>query len=750
MKRLLIIFGKSLFIFILLTIGTVLIGSVLIWRHPEWLINTANVQWLLQHYGLQNQIRFQEFDLRAASPSFFEKDLNLRLKGLCVDLQEPHRILFCAESIEFDAPLEFVGWRPRFRADPRLDISGAELDLELRPSPEVQPLHLPAVAAPSFSSWLGFLETWLPGKRWGKLQADLRRMDLRLNPQWRMQGSARLSSLDKPHQLELASQLQLESPLTAKELPVDLKAGVDLRLPEARLTLDAPNFQGFHAELVLSQDLSIKLLGERRSQAARILLDSNLRWRGSDLKLENRLNVRVDSLPIPSRRRRRPPQFEVLHRLAAHPRLDEQRWRVDWQQDLEAPKISGLEVKVAAQGRLDLRGQSEAEAGRPLDWNQALQVELIEGRVGAHQFAQLARDFAWTTIQVPAPFYRMKGPLDLQFKSDKPTLKQADFKGALRSQLEDGMQALNFDLNFMLSLQELLGPRPHLKGQAELVLNKIILELPRLSPLSIPQFVMDSRITRNRGTPPATGKIQGGASRFTYELDFKIRTAGAPILLHSNLISNPIPLRVESDMHFQSGRDPRIQAQVVVESMSVELFRRAIQLERIALDRQPNGVTAMNGLFLFQNSEVKVRIRLLGTAEKPQVLFESDPPLSRHQLISIVVFGKSLSELTQEETSSAQNLEQAFTDGALGIFSLVVLASTPIESISYNPVTQSYVARVKLDNSTSVSLGSDFENRQSLAIRRQLWGAWSIKTELESDGVDKDHLSTFLEWFRRF
>jgi hypothetical protein len=161
-------------------------------------------------------------------------------------------------------------------------------------------------------------------------------------------------------------------------------------------------------------------------------------------------------------------------------------------------------------------------------------------------------------------------------------------------------------------------------------------------------------------------------------------------------------------------------------------------------------VGELNGRIDDRTAEVLIHILVLGSTESPRVEFESEPPLSRQQIISVLLFNKSLAELTDEEASSTQNMSQALSDGALGLFSLFFLSSTPVQSIGYDPVTQSYSARVSLGRKTTLSVGSDFSNTKEVGLRRQLGGPWAISTELKQAQDRPDVVLTLLEWFKRF
>ena len=158
----------------------------------------------------------------------------------------------------------------------------------------------------------------------------------------------------------------------------------------------------------------------------------------------------------------------------------------------------------------------------------------------------------------------------------------------------------------------------------------------------------------------------------------------------------------------------------------------------------------LNGLITHRTPEVLIRVLLLGNTENIRVEFQSDPPLSEQQILAVFLYNKSLAELSEEEANSTQNLSQAMSEGALGLFSLFFLSSTPIQSVGYDPVTQNYSARVGLDDKTTLSVGSDFADVREFGLRRRLGGQWALRTELRQEENRADVVLTLIEWFKRF
>lgn len=734
-------------LFACLILALVIALFALVYR-PEWVVNADNVRWALATFMPQLQLSFRTLELRVESQSFFRKHLLVESHGLCLELNDPHLIHFCADDLRAEVNIDFAGFRLRFTEPPQLRLAGGELALALKPGAPARPDDpLAEIPEPSFRGLIGPYRDLVPSEAWGEIAVEMRALDLLLGEDLRLRGRAGLQSGAAPEILHFNAGLDLEFGAGRPPLHLDATAVADLKAENLRTELRLPGFHAAELDVNLAADLRADARARIRGRTARVDLTSKLVAGPREALLESRARVDLERPPFLKSRRIELPRIEVAQKARLTYTFTRREYRFDLDSSLTSPSFSGIEIDARAAGAFRYT--------RGADWRDELQPRALEAKVRVGDLQKLARDIRWTLLQIPAPFYRMRGPIELRLTSEPPAPRSPMIaaKATLTTDLDDGLQAAKLRLDADIQGFDLLKESRRVEAVADLQIPKLVLELPRLSLLGFPRFVRDARIQRPDLAPvdaDAVAKGPAAPPAFPWSLDLRVRTPEAPIVLHSNLISQPVPLKLDHRLRIGSGTDTAFTGLLQVLPMTVELFRRQIQVDRINVDRAASAVTALDGQFSYRTSEVQVRIRLLGTTESPQVVWESDPPLSQRQIISIIVFGKSLNELTQEETSSAQNLERAFADGALGIASLFLLASTPIESVSYDPVAKTYAARLKVDGRTSLSLGSDFEDKQSLALRRQLGGAWSIKTELQSTTEQKDQLSTFLEWFKRF
>lgn len=737
-------FLTGIFLFLITVIG---IAAFVILYRPELVVNAANVRWALATFAPQLRLSFDALDLRVESQSFWRKDIYIDSQNLCLDLNDPHLIHFCAAKLHVDAKLNFAGFQVRLSEPPTLQLEGGDLALTLKPSvPAKKSDPLAEIPEPSFRGIIGPYQNLVPNEAWGDIMLEMAKLDLRFSDGFRLSGKAEIANGDTPQTLNASVSLDFDLGEKPTRLHLDAAAIADLKAETLEAQLRLPDFHRASADVTLAQDLRIDAKALIKGRTAQIDVTTDIVAGAREARMNAKARLDLERPPFLKARDIPLPRIEINQKARVTYRFSPQEYLFDLDSSLSSPSFSGIEIDAAVAGAF--------RYARDADWRDELKPRALEAKVRIGDLQRLAKEIRWTLLQIPAPFYRMSGPIELLVSSDNPNPRAGTAKVKFTTDLADGLQAVKLDLNADVRGFELLQPSRRVEVSATLDIPRLILELPRLSLLGFPRFIRDARIQSPDLAPSDADALAAKAKKqpppFPWSLDLRLRTPNEPIVLRSNLISAPVPLKIDQRLQIGSSGPAAFTGLTQVMPMQVELFRRQIQVNRINVNRPTPSATSLDGLFSYQTSEVQVRIRLLGTTESPQVVWESDPPLSQRQIISIIVFGKSLGELSQEESSSAQNLERAFADGALGVASLFLLASTPIESVSYDPVAKTYAARLKVDGRTSLSLGSDFEDKQSLALRRQLGGAWSIKTELQSTTEQKDQLSTFLEWFKRF
>jgi hypothetical protein len=84
--------------------------------------------------------------------------------------------------------------------------------------------------------------------------------------------------------------------------------------------------------------------------------------------------------------------------------------------------------------------------------------------------------------------------------------------------------------------------------------------------------------------------------------------------------------------------------------------------------------------------------------------------------------------------------------------SLYVFASTPIQSVLYDPTTGQVTARVSLGGGTTLNLGSNGSQLSTVGVRKRLGASWSITTAMDpsKENPGTQIVTSFLEWIHRY
>jgi hypothetical protein len=378
----------------------------------------------------------------------------------------------------------------------------------------------------------------------------------------------------------------------------------------------------------------------------------------------------------------------------------------------------------------------------------------FDGFLGTENMAEWVPILRGTPYAIPAPLNVLTGPIHLEMKLDKVDgRKEVAVTAVLTTNLTGAGQSLVTRSEAMIRVTNPFDPNRALFADAKVVLQNVQVEAPPLQLGLPPNGIPDSRFVTN-----AQLKAKKEAEKLAeYDPGMPVEwsatiTNEQPIRISTNLLKNAVPLAV----NLKLGSKNPMEGFVEVLPMPINIFSKKADVQSIKVSFLPRSkVMQLNGVVVNKTSEVEIRILLLGSTEKPRVEFESDPPLDRDQIVSVLLFNKSLAEvqkqvITDDEAQSSSNVSQAMSDGAFGLFSLFFLSSTPIQSVGYDAASQSYNIRFKLGDKTTLGLGSNFGNKREVSLRRSLGGPWAIRTELTQEQEKPNVLLTMLEWFKRF
>lgn len=365
-------------------------------------------------------------------------------------------------------------------------------------------------------------------------------------------------------------------------------------------------------------------------------------------------------------------------------------------------------------------------------------------KIAVARFEDLVQALQPSRFAIPAPLNVLAGSVEASVSAHGDPFSAAGLEMPIRaiSRLRSPEQSLDTDTNGLVRLSTTdEGMAADVEVQASL--SDVQLALPDLTIASRPpQLVPDKRIERAAAATEMPAKAS-----VTYKIDVTT-PADKPARLVSNMALKPIPLAI--NYHLQSGVPG--QGGIMVDEFPLNLFRRDAKVEHFRVQLQgPEEPALLDGLLRVSYTDYTINIAILGTSSAPIVQLYSDPPRPERELAAILLFGKDMNDLDEDQLKSAESFRAAAADGALSLASMYLLASTPVESVGYDPVAKAFTAKVSLGKGTSLNLGSDFDGYQKVGIRRRLSGSWSVETFGEyKQETDERSATALLEWSKRY
>lgn len=755
-----------------LLIGALLLllvgAATALWWKPELLLNEARVKQALQWAPEGVSVTWKKFRWDFEREATLAKRSNLEIQGLCFKTFTAEG---CLPEFHLDVSFSLSEFKPRIT---RIGTVSVEVNpLRLRPGPPEpeQPSQepLPDLRLPSFAS---FFSAELDLSKLGTLRVILRNFVLEAKGKPNLKAELALEKVPSASAAKAALELTGKAE-QGKELNVALSGKSELAPQEGRLYWKGAIgglASGWKIELpfemVWSESLKWDGYPVIKKGKDRYSTPIHLVWRSNQIsadfgkfafdQLWPKKRILVDACTLQSKldyERGYPAKTELrcdLALLALQKGAILPPMRAKFGADLTLKRLSAESISADLVFReKGLNDYLESQ----VDFHANARVNMRRSEVEGNPDLQFTADFkvpslqAWrraldrTPFAVPAPFRALNGPFTLALKLDETKKDEVVVRADLKSDLHGTTQAFVTQHSAVVRLKNPWRGKKALDIEANTELIDVALEAPPMRFGEPPQFMPDKRFVPSREVSVPTQKEK---MPVTWRL--KLATQ-KPVRIRSNLIESPVPIALNLKM----ANNIDMEGAVQIESMPLQFFKKKAEVKFVKIGfHNGSKVGELDGRIEHRNPEVLIKILLLGSTEKPRVEFESDPPLSRQQIVSVLLFNKSLSDLSEEEASSAGGFSQATADGALGLFSLLFLSSTPVESISYDPVSQTYAARVRLDDKTTFSVGSDFDQERQVALRRRLGGRWAIRTELHNQEGKPDVLLTLLEWFKRF
>jgi len=366
----------------------------------------------------------------------------------------------------------------------------------------------------------------------------------------------------------------------------------------------------------------------------------------------------------------------------------------------------------------------------------------INSQIDLNSFQGFALLMKEQKIAVPAPLSQLDGKISLNVQgpldeNDKHWSVPFNARVNLKSDQQrvdvtsTGQVALDLKTNLVDVVVDVL-------------LKNIVLQLPPLDPMyGIPKIAPDRRFEIKQ--PQA---LQTKKSKYKLRLAIRVHTEQPDgIRLLHPLAKPSVPVGV--DIRYQSGSP--MTGQITLSSFGIEYLRRRSTIESLQMGlNQPVGNFPIKGRFRVDQSLYKIYVDILGNLKSPQIVLSSDPYLDRSDIISVLLYGRTNDQLVAADAKTVGSFDAAVADRAIGLFGLWALSSTPIQSFSYNQLSQQYMAQVRLSDDTSLSVGTNWEQAASLELQKRLSDRWMISASLEPTDHEQQTRKLRLQWEDRF
>ena len=757
---------------------------------PQWFLTSKTVGRALQVFGRPYSPSWSRFDFELRSRDFFDKEVDVSAANFCF-ARSDGSLSGCFKKLAARFTVEIAPTGVRLRKLSSLDVEGERLRVvetaakagSAAKGRGFDPLQLPALLPASLRDLeIGKATVDLPsfeiagssGATKGSLRIDFdpgRASPLALALRWAQRqgravhrGRARISVASDFFKKGRLTRVDAEGAIAAEGMSAQFtaqarQAGADAVSVEARASGKRDGwrfrFEGAGIQTRASYALAGSF-GLRASTGPLISLGvepfkfTAVRKNGAALPVSFHLDAGLKAEPIAFRPVRGfvPPRFLegrlILNARATPTALQKDHFDGDLSITLN-PYLSWYEAHV------DLFVRA---SGRTGELARMRIHQRIDANVNVARFDDLVAFLADGPYAVPAPVSVLKGGLSASFSArGEPKSDRIDFDYQARGDLSGQKQKVKFHVAGGGAALRPMTESRAIKARAAATLDDVALQMPHLDVLKMPKVTLDSRI-KNAGakeekTEAAVISSSAGvaASTSAVELELTVGTS-QPILLYTDLAKTPVPIALDLKLDQPSGL---MSGAVEVKSFNVEFFRRNATVDHLTLTfRAGSKLVGLDGLIKYKADEAMISIRLLGTSAKPQVVFESDPPLNQSDIIGLLVFGKSPDELDADQSATVANTQTAMSDKAFGLASLYLFASTPIQFVGYDPAAKAYTMKLRIPGGETLSVSSDFDATKSVQLRKRLSRNFAIVTEAVNSTTEGNSVVTFLEWFKRY
>ncbi len=734
------------FFSVIIGIPLLMIGLVVtIWFHPNLVLREKWVRQVLENH--QSFVVFpqglpEKIHLSAQNERLFSQAVELELSPFCAEIPE-FGASFCTKQFQVHFSFRLIRWGigvervgpieielPRFSLKPVLNskkTSEPDRDkpsrfrFELLPQLSLQPVRLAVgegVIDPNrrpirFSGTVGFSES-----RDATRALDFA-MNIRANLPFEpktltLQGTGGLTKTD-----DLSVQMKL-SALSGKTSPganLEFAGMVNLRTLEGRV-----EGKGLIQRLIPLLP-RVAISGFRLSREKKIRLQAKL---DTDLTIGSPVSPQKHAMPNPV-------ISTHLAVVAAVEETNDGRFQLAF--ELAPIRQHGMELVAKLQA----------------DWvSGAIQLRETKISLQIPEFGKVVQSLSRTQFAIPAPFNSLRGTAAFDVLDPDSAISGVPF--SFQSNLRSPRQALITRADGVITLSP--DNRP-ISAQGKLILREVTLEAPELSPITpMPAVGGDPRIvtpslqatpktilSADENVPENTKKSHGVENRFPWAFDI---VSEEPVRILYSLFHPNAPFQLTGRISSQEPASFHANFQ----PMKIEYLSRTARLERMTVDLK--NALLVDGRLSIKRTDCTIFADLRKTPDGTTFRLTSEPAFDEDDIVAMLLFNERASDLDDGSKRSVEDTRMAVSRKSLGFFSFFVLASTPVESVAYNPTTRVYSARVRLPGGFSATVGSDWDKTQEVGLMKRLGGKWILSVGTSTDAEGSSRQESMIEWWNRY
>ena len=414
--------------------------------------------------------------------------------------------------------------------------------------------------------------------------------------------------------------------------------------------------------------------------------------------------------------------------------------------DVKLLPVQSKLVKSGGFVAVNLDGTME-EIPKSMNISANMDIDLIIG-----DFKKLVGIFKKTPFAVPAPLNALEGEVELSLEGKIPSLYDiSHFPVAFKTRLTGPGEKVYIDVSAEARLRLQGENFSDTEVDVDVMLTKILLPLPTLHIAGLPRFMPDSRVVYTPEEKLEKEKAKGKEKEPPLHYEFSLATPeNDPVEISTGLTKKAIPIHLNI-----KGKDEKVAGTVGLKEFVVKFFQRQATIKHLTINlKDPSEDSTVSGEIVTDIADYEVKVLMEGLMTNPSIWFESEPPLSEDDVVSLMLYGETFDELDADLATSVGNMRSAKANKAIAFTTFFLLASTPIQAIIYDPETKQFSARFKLGKKTSLVVGTrgvGEEKSRGIGIRRRLGKGWQINTSIDKYEDDATTpVSAFIEWHKRY